>query len=177
MNYVGQVLNRGAAIEIYIGGKGGAFPVLHYDGAGTHAFLMQIYGRKQFIIYPPDQEPFLYPSPEKENFSMINSIDKPDLERFPLFAKADPTTFVLEPGELLFVPSHWWHTTKMLTASISISINTVNQSNWHELVDFVSKRRRNPMVSMASRVYLAGAGAWRSWRDRAWRKRAKVLAK
>jgi len=177
VNYVGQVLNRGAAIEIYIGGKGGAFPVLHYDGAGTHAFLMQIYGRKQFIIYPPDQEPFLYPSPEKENFSMINSIDKPDLERFPLFAKADPTTFVLEPGELLFVPSHWWHTTKMLTASISISINTVNQSNWHELVDFVSKRRRNPLVSMASRVYLAGAGAWRSWRDRAWRKRAKVLAK
>jgi len=177
VNYVGQVLNRGAAIEIYIGGKGGAFPVLHYDGAGTHAFLMQIYGRKQFIIYPPDQEPFLYPSPEKENFSMINSIDKPDLERFPLFAKADPTTFVLEPGELLFVPSHWWHTTKMLTASISISINTVNQSNWHELVDFVSKRRRNPIVSMASRVYLAGAGAWRSWRDRAWRKRAKVLAK
>jgi len=177
VNYVGQVLNRGAAIEIYIGGKGGAFPVLHYDGAGTHAFLMQIYGRKQFIIYPPDQEPFLYPSPEKENFSMINSIDKPDLERFPLFAKADPTTFVLEPGELLFVPSHWWHTTKMLTASISISINTVNQSNWHELVEFVSKRRRNPIVSMASRVYLAGAGAWRSWRDRAWRKRAKVLAK
>jgi len=177
VNYVGQVLNRGAAIEIYIGGKGGAFPVLHYDGAGTHAFLMQIYGRKQFIIYPPDQEPFLYPSPEKENFSMINSIDKPDLERFPLFAKAVPTTFVLEPGELLFVPSHWWHTTKMLTASISISINTVNQSNWHELVEFVSKRRRNPIVSMASRVYLAGAGAWRSWRDRAWRKRAKVLAK
>jgi len=177
VNYVGQVLNRGAAIEIYIGGKGGAFPVLHYDGAGTHAFLMQIYGRKQFIIYPPDQEPFLYPSPEKENFSMINSIDKPDLQRFPLFAKADPTTFVLEPGELLFVPSHWWHTTKMLTASISISINTVNQSNWHELVEFVSKRRRNPIVSMASRVYLAGAGAWRSWRDRAWRKRAKVLAK
>jgi hypothetical protein len=177
VNYVGQVLNRGAAIEIYIGGKGGAFPVLHYDGAGTHAFLMQIYGRKQFIIYPPDQEPFLYPSPEKENFSMINSIDKPDLERFPLFAKADPTKFVLEPGELLFVPSHWWHTTKMLTASISISINTVNQSNWHELVNFVAKRRRNPMVSMASRVYLAGAGAWRSWRDRTWRKRAKVLAR
>jgi len=177
VNYVGQVLNRGAAIEIYIGGKGGAFPVLHYDGAGTHAFLMQVYGRKQFIIYPPDQESFLYPSPEKENFSMINSIDKPDLERFPLFAKADPTKFVLEPGELLFVPSHWWHTTKMLTASISISINTVNQSNWHELVNFVAKRRRNPMVSMASRVYLAGAGAWRSWRDRTWRKRAKVLAR
>ena len=173
VKYVGEVLNRGAAIEIYIGGKGGAFPVLHYDGAGTHAFLMQIYGRKQFVLYPPEQEPFLYPSPEKENLSRIDSVDHPDLERFPLFAKAVPHVFVLEPGEMAFIPSHWWHTTKMLTASISISANVVNQSNWHELVAFVSKRRRNRLVSLASRVYLGGAGAWRSWRDRDWRDRAR----
>ena len=172
VKYVSEVLNRGAAIELYIGGKGSAFPVLHYDGAGTHAFLMQIYGRKQFIVYPPSQEEFLYPSPEKENLSLINSIEKPDLQRFPLFAKAVPTIFVLEPGELLFVPSHWWHTTKMLTPSITLSSNTLNQSNWHELVNFVAMRRRNPLVSFASRVYLTGAGAWRSWRDRNWSQRA-----
>ena len=168
VKYVGEVLNRGAAIEIYIGGRGAAFPVLHYDGAGTHAFLMQIYGRKKFIIYPPDQECYLYPSPEKQNFSMINSVDEPDLQRFPLFAKAHPITFVLEPGELLFVPSHWWHTTKMLTPSITVSINTVNRSNWHELVTYVTRvaGRRSTIMSLGSRVYLTGAGAWRSWRDR-----------
>lgn len=172
VKYVGEVLNRGAALELYIGGNGGAFPVLHYDGAGTHAFLMQVYGRKKFIIYPPSQEKFLYPSPEKQNLSLLNSIDNPDLEKFPLFAKAEPTVFILEPGEMLFIPSHWWHTTKMLTPSISISANVVNQSNWHELVTFVSMRRRNPLISFASRVYLTGAGAKRSWRDRNWRKRA-----
>jgi ribosomal protein L16 Arg81 hydroxylase len=172
VKYVGEVLNRGAALEIYIGGQGGAFPVLHYDGAGAHAFLMQVYGRKQFIIYPPSQEKFLYPSPEKENLSLINSVDNPDLAKFPLFAQAEPTVFILEPGEMLFIPSHWWHTTKMLTPSISISANVVNQSNWHELVTFVSMRRRNPLISFASRVYLTGAGAKRSWRDRNWRKRA-----
>ncbi len=172
VKYVGEVLNRGSKLELYIGGKGGAFPVLHYDGAGTHAFLMQVYGRKQFIIYPPNQEQYLYPSPEKENLSLINSLDNPDLEKFPLFAKAEATVFVLEPGELLFIPAHWWHTTKMLSPSISISANVVNQSNWHELVNFVSMRRRNPLVSIASRVYLTGAGAKRSWRDRNWRKRA-----
>ena len=144
VKYVGEVLNRGSKLELYIGGKGGAFPVLHYDGAGTHAFLMQVYGRKQFIIYPPNQEQYLYPSPEKENLSLINSLDNPDLEKFPLFAKAEATVFVLEPGELLFIPAHWWHTTKMLSPSISISANVVNQSNWHELVNFVSMRRRNP---------------------------------
>ncbi len=172
VKYVGEVLNRGAALELYIGGKGGAFPVLHYDGAGAHAFLMQVYGQKEFIIYPPNQEKFLYPSPEKENLSQVNSVDKPDLQKFPLFAKAEPTVFILQPGEMLFIPSHWWHTTKMLSPSISISANVVNQSNWHELINFVSMRRRNPLVSFASRVYLTGAGAKRSWRDRNWRKRA-----
>jgi ribosomal protein L16 Arg81 hydroxylase len=176
VKYVSEVLNRGAALELYIGGKGGAFPVLHYDGAGTHAFLMQVYGQKQFIIYPPSQEQFLYPSPEKQNNSLINSIDNPDLKKFPLFAKAQPAIFILEPGELLFIPSHWWHTTKMLTACISVSANVVNQSNWHELVNFVSMRRRNPLVSFASRMYLTGAGAKRSWRDREWRKRAQKSA-
>jgi len=172
VKHVGEVLNRGAEIEIYIGGKGGTFPVLHYDGVATHAFLMQVYGRKQFVVYSPDQEEFLYPSPERENLSLINSVDKPDLDRFPLFAKAVPTTFVLEPGELLFIPCRWWHTTKMLSPSISLSINTVNQSNWSDLIEFVCKRRRNPLASLAARTYLIGAGARRSWRDREWSKRA-----
>ena len=173
VKYVREVLNRGSALELYIGGKGGSFPVLHYDGAATHAFLMQIYGRKQFILYPPEQEPYLYPSPDKDNFSLINSVEQPDLDRFPLFAKAVPTTFVLQPGQMAFIPCRWWHTTKMLSASISVSVNVVNQSNWNELVRFVSKHRRNLLVSLAARTYLTGSGAWRSWRDRAWRRRAR----
>src|SRR5262249_45618742 len=29
-------------VELYIGGAGAKFPVLHYDGLHTHAFLMQL---------------------------------------------------------------------------------------------------------------------------------------
>jgi ribosomal protein L16 Arg81 hydroxylase len=173
VKYVGEVLNRGAAIELFIGGKGGSFPVLHYDGAGVHAFLMQIYGRKEYVVFPPDQERFLYPSDDRHNLSRIRNVEKPDIDKYPLFALAVPTRFILEPGELLFVPSHWWHTVKMLTASITLSVNVLNQSNWHELVRFVSKRRRNRLVAAASRLYLTGAGAWRSWRDREWRHRVE----
>ena len=168
---VGEQLNRGSAVELYIGGKGGTFPVLHYDGAASHAFLMQIYGQKQFIVFAPDQEKYLYPSPEKQNLSLVN-VEAPDLERFPLYAKAASTTFILEPGELLFIPSMWWHTTRMLAPCISISVNTVNDSNWKALIDYVAMRQRNPVVSAVSRAYLAAAGARRSWRDRQWRKRA-----
>lgn len=171
VKYVREVLNRAAAIEIFIGGKGGSFPVLHYDGAGAHAFLMQIYGEKEYIVFPPDQEAFLYPSPERENLSLIRNVEDPDPKQFPLFINATPTKFILKPGELLFVPSHWWHTVKMLTPSITLAANVLNQSNWHELVKFVAMRRHNPWISLASWLYLSSAGAWRSWRDRQWRHR------
>jgi len=165
---VGDVLNRGAEIELYIGGKGAAFPVLHFDGAGTHAFLMQIYGRKEYIVYPPDQERFLYPSPAKRNHSLIRDIEHPDLQTFPDFAKAVPTKFFLEPGELLFVPSHWWHTARILSPSITVSINVLNQSNWPELVQYVALQQHDPVRSVGSRVYLTAAGGRRFWRDRKW---------
>src|SRR5437016_11621155 len=133
---------------------------------------MQIYGRKRFIIYGPEQEPYMYATEDQPHLSRVKDVENPDLKTFPLFANAVPTTFVLEPGELLFVPSHWWHTTKMLTPSITISVNTANQSNWQELIEFVAMRQPNPFVSLASRAYLTGAGAWRAWRDRNWRRRS-----
>jgi hypothetical protein len=173
VGHVRRILNRGGAIELFIGGKGSTFPVLHYDGAGAHAFLMQVYGRKEFIFYAPDQEPFLYPNPEQSNLSLIHDVSHPDVIRYPLFSKAIATKFILEPGEFLFIPSHWWHTTRMLTPSITLAANVLNHSNWHELMRFVAKKRRSPFVSVASRVYLTGAGAWRSWRDREWRHRVE----
>lgn len=171
-----KTLNRAAPIELFIGGRGGSFPVLHYDGFGSHAFLMQIYGCKEFIIYPPEQELFLYPSGEQHNLSSVN-VSHPDFERFPLFGMAVPTTFVLEPGEMLFIPCHWWHTTRMLTPSITLAATVVNQSNWHELRRFFASRRRNQLAALASQAYLFGAGAWRSWRDRGWRQRVERYAR
>jgi len=163
---VRKVFNRGGQIELYIGGKGGAFPVLHYDGLASHAFLMQVYGRKQFILYAPDQEPFMYPIPGQPNVSQIRHVERPDLSQFPLFVRAQQTSFVLEPGELLFIPSRWWHTTKMLTPCISVSANVVNRSNWGALTEFVCSKR-TPLMRIPSRVYLNMAGSWRSLRD--WR--------
>lgn len=165
VNPVHKILKRGSAIELFIGGKGSTFPVLHYDGCGAHAFLMHIHGQKEYILYPPEQEPFLYPAPTKRNTSSID-VSNPDFEEFPLFRNAVPTRFILEPGEMLFVPSHWWHTARMLTPCITLSANVLNQSNWHELLKYVALKPRHPIVSLASQLYLTSAGAWRAWRDR-----------
>ncbi len=149
-------------LEIYIGGAGARFPVLHYDGYHTHAWLMQIYGTKRYVVYPPSQTPFLYPrGGEETNKSSIVDLEHPDLERFPLFARATPTVFDLHPGETLFVPSQWWHTVKILSPSITISVNSANRANWSAFAhDFVESQRsyRSPMGLAALHLYLIAMG-------------------
>jgi len=120
-------------VEAYIGGAGAAFPCLHYDNLHTHAFLMQLYGAKEYLVFPPDQSRFLYPLAGIEaNKSAIPDIENVDLNRFPLFARAEGVRFELHPGETLFVPASWWHTARILSASITVSINGVNAANFSE---------------------------------------------
>jgi Cupin-like domain len=149
-------------LEIYIGGAGAKFPILHYDGMHTHAWLMQIHGTKRYVVYPPDQTPFMYTKTGIEsNKSSIDDVGHPDLERFPLFARATPTVFDLFPGETLFVPSAWWHTVKILTPSITISVNAANRPNWAPFVsDYVGAKRakRSPAYCAALRAYLLTLG-------------------
>ena len=151
-------LNRGAMIEIYIGGQGGAFPILHWDGLSTHAYLMQIYGVKKYWLWPPDETPFLYPGKDPVNLSPIGDVEKPDLEKFPLFGKSRGGTLELHPGQMLFVPSRWWHTAKMLTPSITLSINTMNTSNWANFVEDMTRKAHGP-AKLVKSAYLACAGA------------------
>lgn len=150
-------LNRGAQIEIYIGGTGGAFPILHWDGLSTHAYLMQIYGVKQYWLWPPDETPFLYPGENPVNLSPIRDVEHPDLEKFPLFGQARGGTLELHPGQILFVPTRWWHTAKMLTPSITLSTNTMNTSNWANFMEDMTRHASLP-GRMVKSAYLACAG-------------------
>lgn len=119
------------ALEFYLGGAGAVFPTLHYDFRHTHAFLMQLYGTKEYLVFAPDQESYLYPrSGNEANKSSIPDIENVDLERFPLFSKARGTRFLLHAGETLFVPGGWWHTARIVTTSITVSINGATSGNW-----------------------------------------------
>jgi len=120
--------------ELFIGGKGARFPALHYDGLHTHAFLMQIQGVKEYIGFAPDQTPYMYcrSGSGQANVSEINDMENWDTKRFALFGSANGVRFNLHPGETLFMPSGWWHTARILSPSITISINGANAANWCE---------------------------------------------
>ena len=84
--------------------------------------LCHLYGRKKFLLYSPDQAELVYP------FKRFNAHQPcrvapsaPDLERYPLFAKARPIELILEPGDVLINPVGWFHEVYALGPVISVS--------------------------------------------------------
>ena len=155
-------------VELYIGGAGAKFPVLHYDNLHTHAFLMQLYGEKEYLALAPDQASFLYPQDgQAENRSGVDDIENPDLNRFPRVDQARGIRFKLGPGETLFVPAGWWHTARILSTSITVSINGANRANWSAFrKDFIAERKRaSRWRGHVLQPYLLALGALFSLQD------------
>lgn len=85
----------------------------HYDLMENVGVVVA--GRRRFIVFPPEQLANLYPGPFELTpagtpISLVD-IAHPDLERFPLYAEAAKTaqTATLEPGDVIYLPFHWWH--------------------------------------------------------------------
>ena len=108
---------------IFIGPKG-TLTRLHVDLLQTHAYLGQLVGRKKCVFFSPDDTPYLYGG----------QVDpwNPDLEKYPLYAKATPYEVILHPGELAFFPRHWWHQVLALDNSITVSFNIINETNFSD---------------------------------------------
>ncbi|WP_458071072.1 cupin-like domain-containing protein [Rhodanobacter sp. BL-MT-08] len=147
-------------LKLLIGGTGGHFPVLHYDGENAHAAITEIYGDKEFILYSPADASFLYPKQDMPNQSRIPDLQRPDLEEFPLFARATQHHTVLHPGDMVFVPARWWHAARVLTPSISICQNMYDASNWKGYVREICKPAKGPdrLKRMAKKAYMTGLG-------------------
>ena len=93
---------------------------LHCDVAAS--FLAQVHGRKKFWLFPPWQHELLYPIGGFNTYQPC-CVDaaQPDLSRFPLFAQARPIEVTIEPGDLLVIPTGWYHCVWALDDVISVS--------------------------------------------------------
>lgn len=164
-------------LKLLIGGIGGRFPTLHYDLENGHATITEIHGDKEFILYPPEDAAFLYPKPDMPNQSTIPDVRQVDLQRFPLYERATQYHTVLHPGDMVFVPSHWWHGARALSPSISICQNMLDGSNWGGYVDELCSRASGlpEPKRHAKRAYLSALGGLLSVLER-WPRRAGTAA-
>ena len=180
--FVDGLLNRAGEVELFIGGAGSrllrrrsetaegiddyggtggtvvaGFADLHYDPTALPVMLCQIYGRKEWVVFSPDDTPYLYAN---GRLSTVRNPDNPDLQRFPLFANAKPIRFIQEPGEAAYVPAFWWHATRMLSVSIAVSSTFAQAPHWESMIEDVVQNFTggSPARATLLRTYLRAAG-------------------
>ena len=158
-----MVLGKAANYEIFFGGPGGRFPYVHYDYMGFHAWINQLVGEKEFTVIPPWESDCVYPNPDNPWVSLVGDVKNPDLDRYPAFRRATVLSFIVGPGETMFIPNGWWHTTVSKTVTISVAFDTLNSSNWSRFMNEVRQnlKARNPVKRVAALTYLSALGlAW-----------------
>ena len=90
----------------------------HYDISHNMAVCMA--GHRRFTLFPPSQIANLYPGPLEPTpgGQVISLVDftNPDFTKYPKFAEALTHAQVaeLEPGDVLYYPSMWWHQVEAL---------------------------------------------------------------
>ena len=142
------IANKSNEQQLFFGGKGCSFPKLHIDYNWVHTQITQIIGEKEFILYPPNQTPYLYPDEELPNYSPVNIIN-PDYDKFPLFKKAKAVKVILQPGETIFIPSGWWHTTYIHNFNLTYAVDHVNSFNWNIFMDknYLAAKKKFPKIA------------------------------
>jgi len=155
--FLTERMNRGPKAEIYIGGLDSGHPSLHWDSLHFMVFACQIYGEKEWTAFAPEDTKWLYPKPTDKNTSLVDNIEDPDLERFPLFAQATAHKFVLRPGDTIFLPPGWWHITHNPGPSISVSFNCANAVNWSRVTrSYVSGRPIHKALTLGASLTASG---------------------
>jgi histone arginine demethylase JMJD6 len=146
--------------ELFFGGKGSFFPTLHIDALFLHTQITQIYGGKEFYIFPPDQVEFMYPRNENPKLSSIKNPLDPDYEKFPLFRKAKPIKVMVNEGETILFSTGWWHYTIMYEPSISYGMVQLNRSNYEPFIsdNIALVKKYHPQMAAPLNLYSKLAG-------------------
>lgn len=103
-------------------GSGGAHTPCHYDTYGCN-LVAQLYGTKRWVLWPPSEssnmKPTRTPYEESSVYSKWN-FNCPLPSDFYVGCK-DIYIVEMKPGDVLFVPHHWWHFVECLDTSVSIN--------------------------------------------------------
>lgn len=116
---------RWARSRFWMGGPGAKGP-LHRDLPEN--LYAQIGGRKRFLLLDRSLTRMVHRHSFRSgvpNYSPVDA-EAPDLSRYPRFRGAPVWRADLEPGDLLYIPSMWWHQARSLTTSYAVNLWWLN---------------------------------------------------
>jgi hypothetical protein len=102
----------------------GALTPLHQDNNAVIAYLAQLQGHKEAILYSPEDKPHFW----NRELGYMDPLC-PNDDEFPTWREARPWTASLNPGELLIWGPNWAHHVVTLSNSITVSFDIVNSLN------------------------------------------------
>jgi len=132
-------------------GSSGSYTPCHFDSNGFN-IVFQVYGSKLWVLFPPSEYPKMYPTriPYEETsvFSEINIL-QPDYAKHSKFDGLPSYSVTLNPGDVLFIPKHWWHYVESVSDSLSIN-------SWFKMECDIFDRMKEIITAIHMNVYMNG---------------------
>lgn len=134
----------------------------HKDPNATSAWNAVITGRKKWVMFPPNvNPPGVHPSADGADVAQPLSL----VEWFSNFYQYaydgkpsdHPLECTCEPGDVLFVPSGWWHMAFNLEECVAVTQNFVSRANLRKVLSFLDTKCE-VLVSGLSKSRRGGLG-------------------
>ncbi len=104
---------------------------MHFDIDYSNILHFHFHGKKQCIIFPPDQSKYLYRIPHSLISREDIDFDAPDYEKWPALKQAQGYIAHLKHGDMLYMPEGYWHYMKYLTPGFSMSLRSFPKKPKH----------------------------------------------
>jgi len=156
-----------SACQFFFTGPGRGFPFMHVDYPPMDTFSALSYGRKEWLLFAPDQAPYVYAGDGGPGWPVVSKVQnpfEPDLEKFPEFARASGMRVMQEAGDVIFVPNGWWHTARSHSVTITVAWDHLSASSWKPFSKYMlassayEKKSAIRMRLMKSFLSLAATG-------------------
>lgn len=136
----------------------------HIDPTGTSAWNALLQGRKRWALYPPGIIPPGVVLDDNEDISGLTSL-RWYLEIYPTLSEMEkPLEMIQNPGEVIYVPSGWWHMVLNIEATLAVTQNFVDSNNLssfcHDLIQSGDAENLFPLQQALARTYDNKFNSW-----------------
>jgi len=148
------------AFQVFIGPDKSYTPLHNANAANL---FTQVYGEKEWMLYPNYYMPVLDPNPVRSNYRTapirkeygpFNPFEPEYESPYHLFQYIDRYTTRLKPGDILYNPPYWWHAVRNFGSTIGVGYRWLPLS---------STFKSNPLYSFLD-MCTTRPFVWKTWK-------------